>query len=171
MTWLRRPAVLLALAAVVVASGLLIWLFWPDPERPPARERSYEAFTACLLTDDKGLAGESAAAAWEGMQQVSLARAIKVQYLAVDGPQTAANAAAYFNTLGLQGCRVVVVVGAAPTEALAAGRARFPQIRYVAVGAAAGAPEVAVVPADPNDQISAGVRRALEAVWAENVGK
>jgi hypothetical protein len=78
---------ILGAALVVIAAGLT-WLLWPDAKAPPPRERQYRATTACLLTDDKGVVGDPAKAAWAGMQEASTATLIKVQYLAIAGPQT-----------------------------------------------------------------------------------
>ncbi|WP_117672548.1 BMP family ABC transporter substrate-binding protein [Micromonospora sp. MW-13] len=150
-----------------MALGLLVWLFWPERAQDPApRERAYQAFTACLLTDDKGLAGELARATWEGMQQASLAESFKVQYLAVAGPQTEANASAYFNSLGLQRCGVVVAVGEAPVAALAEGRSRFPTARYVVVGGSAALPGVARVDSSPVTGVGTNVRAEVAAAYA-----
>ncbi|MBQ1076728.1 hypothetical protein KBX06_26785 [Micromonospora sp. C31] len=170
MAWLRRRWVLVAVVAAA-ALGLLVWLFWPKPVQDPApRERTYQAFTACLLTDDKGLAGESARAAWDGMQQASLAESFKVQYLAVNGPQTEANASAYFNSLGLQGCGVIVGVGEAPVAALVAGKSRFPTTRYVMVGGPAAVPGVARVEASPVAGVDADVRAEVASAYAAASG-
>jgi len=166
MAWLRRRYVLVGIAAATVV-GLSIWLAWPERAREPApRERAYQAFTACLLTDDEGLAGEVARAAWDGLQQVSLAESIKVQYLTVSGPQTEANASAYFNSLGLQGCGVVVAVGEAPVAALVSGKSRFPRTRYVVVEGSAAVSGVARVAASPVTGVAPGVRVEVTAAYA-----
>ncbi|WP_433346314.1 hypothetical protein [Micromonospora sp. CA-111912] len=167
MKWLRRPVVLASLLVVGLAVGLTWALFPRDRAAPEPRERRYETFSACLLTDDKGLAGEHAKAAWSGMQAVSVAHSIKVQYLAVEGPQTPANALAYFNTLALEGCGVVVAVGGAPVAAVGQGRWRFPNPRYVAVGSEGGVEGVRRVPAATGDGIRSGVEAAVGEAWAE----
>lgn len=127
----RIGAGILALAALAIT---LVWLLWPEPEPPAPRERAYLNSTACLLTDDQGIVGEQARAAWTGMQEASDQTRIKVQYLSVAGPQTAANASAYYNNLGLQKCRLIIAVGAAPIRAAEAGVGRFPDIQHAAVG-------------------------------------
>ncbi|MFI7435807.1 hypothetical protein [Micromonospora haikouensis] len=165
MSWLRRPVVLASLLAVVGLTVVGIWVFVArDRPVPEPRERRYEAFTACLLTDGKGLAGEQAKAAWAGMQSASTAHSIKVQYLAVEGPQTSANALAYFNTLVLEGCGVVVAVGEAPVAAVEQGRGRFPEPRYVTVGSEVEGARV--VSAASVDGVRAGVEAAVGEVWA-----
>ncbi|WFE38935.1 hypothetical protein [Micromonospora sp. WMMD998] len=163
MKWLRWPGLLAPTAVLVsVLVGVLLWLTWPRAGEPAPRERRYEAFTACLLTDDRGLAGAEAKAAWDGMQAVSNVHRIKVQYLAVDGPQTTANALAYFNTLALENCGVVVAAGAAPVAALSQGKARFPDVRYVTVGAEPAAAGISGVPAGVAEEIRTGVESAVD---------
>src|SRR2546430_3113893 len=85
---LRRWWVWVGVAVVVLAVGVG-WALWPDSKDPPPRARQYLNYTACLLTDGKGLAGPGASAVWAGMQDVSLATHVKVQYLQVAGEETA----------------------------------------------------------------------------------
>ncbi|MFB9238949.1 hypothetical protein ACFFWC_26050 [Plantactinospora siamensis] len=159
----RRQWILAGLAALVVLTGLVTWLVWPSGGEAP-RERRYGSFTACLLTDDKGLAGEQARASWAGMQQASLATAAKVQYLSVAGAQTPSNAASYFNSLGVQRCGLIVAVGPGPVAATAAGHGQFPGVRYLIVGSSPD-PALPAVPAAGPDAITAAVRdRMTEAV-------
>src|SRR6266545_4918684 len=84
----RRRWLLLALAAAVTVA-LTVWALWPSA-RPAqqSRARAYLAFTACLLTDEHGIAGERAVPVWAGMQDASLATRVKVQFLpAADAPK------------------------------------------------------------------------------------
>jgi hypothetical protein len=156
---------MISTAAVVLFAVTRGWLLWPESEAPPApRERHYRAFTACLLTDDKGIAGEQVRAAWDGMQQASLTHSIQVQYLAVDGPQTAANAAAYFNSLALRQCQVVIAVGAASVDALLDGKGRFPGLRYVVVGETAQVDGVTVVSETAADRVASTVATTVGAI-------
>lgn len=160
MQRVRRPVVVGA--AALVALGLLaatVW-WWPT-SKPKPRAREYRDVTACLLTDERGLAGEQAQAVWAGMQKVSLAHLVKVQYLAVTGPQTAANARTYFNSLGLQRCEAIVAVGEIPVAAVIEGRERFPGARYVLVGQRLDDPRVTSVPDGPAEGVAAGVEAAL----------
>lgn len=157
---LLRPEVLVATAAAVVVAAIVAWLLWPSPAEPEVRERHYEATTACLLTGDKGLADEPARAAWAGMREASAETAVKVQYLAIAGPQTAANGLSYFNTLGVQRCTVIVAVGDVPVAAMMDGHARFPDIRQVAVGGAPAEPITAVDTSSPSS-IEDGVREVV----------
>jgi hypothetical protein len=132
----RRHRLLVGGLLVAVAATIVTWSLWPPkpPDDAPARERHYTANTACLLTDDKGIAAEPAHAAWAGMQEASLKTLIKVQYLAITGPQNAANGLSYFNTLGTQNCAVIIAAGPAPVAAMVEGHARFPRIKHVAIG-------------------------------------
>ncbi|HEY4867303.1 MAG TPA: hypothetical protein VIK45_17525, partial [Candidatus Dormibacteraeota bacterium] len=57
---------------------------------PPARARQYLSFTACLLTDSRGLAGAQASAAWAGLEQASASTRAQVQYLSVSQGAAAA---------------------------------------------------------------------------------
>ncbi|OZV84424.1 hypothetical protein CA850_00755 [Micromonospora echinospora] len=95
------------------------------------------------------------------MQRASLAHSIQVQYLAVDGPQTAANAAAYFNSLALRQCQVVIAVGEAPGGALVDGKDRFPGLRYVVVGETAPLDGVTVVPETTADRVTSAVENTV----------
>ncbi|MFC4148002.1 hypothetical protein ACFO0M_17230 [Micromonospora mangrovi] len=160
----RRWRLFTACAAGLLAAAVLIWLSWPEPA--PPRERHYRAFTACLLTDQRGLSGPDAAASWAGMQRASLATSIKVQYLSVVGEQTAENAQGFFNTLGVQHCRLVVAVGAAPIAALVAGYRRFADSRFLVVGVSPD-PAVPAVPAGTAAVVTSGVERQVTAAAAE----
>ncbi|MEV6630471.1 hypothetical protein AB0M54_06940 [Actinoplanes sp. NPDC051470] len=131
----RRETLVVAAVLLVCALALIIW--WPGDDDAPARERHYQATTACLLTDDQGLAGAPAQAAWSAMREVSDRELIKVQYLSISGPQTAANGLGFFNSLGTQRCGTIIAVGAAPIAALNEGRAQFPDITYITVDKAA----------------------------------
>ncbi|MBT8224647.1 MAG: hypothetical protein HKP61_02980, partial [Dactylosporangium sp.] len=131
----------LSVAAVALIAGLITWAVWPEPApAPKPRERAYKATTACLLTDDRGIVGDPARAAWAGMQEASLATRIKVQYLAITGPQTEANGLSYYNSLGLRKCTVIIAAGPVPVATAMAGAARFPDIEHVTVGAAPAGP-------------------------------
>ncbi|MFI5916004.1 hypothetical protein [Dactylosporangium sp. NPDC051541] len=160
---LNRRRLLIGGGAAVVVLGLLItWLAWPDPPTPP-RERQYKATTACLLTDDKDLTGDLAKAAWAGMQEASVASLIKVQHLAITGPQTTANGVTYYNTLGVQHCTVIVAAGGVPVAAMAEGLTSFPGITHVAVGGDPKGTVVSVVDATTPDSIRAGVKGIVAA--------
>ena len=157
----RIGAGVLALGALTI---MLAWLLWPESEPPAPRERTYLSSTACLLTDDQGLAGEQAGAAWAGMREASDQTRVKVQHLSVSGPQTAANASAYYNNLGLQKCSLIIAVGAAPIGAMEAGAGRFPDIRNAAVGGAAKSGAITRI----DDSSSDSIRSATGKLVAES---
>ncbi|HYS36730.1 MAG TPA: hypothetical protein VEO01_13995 [Pseudonocardiaceae bacterium] len=119
--------------AAAVVLGLTVWLVWPSPPEPP-RARPYLDYTACLLTDAQGVAGAAARPVWAGMEDASLATHARVQYLAVAGEPTVANALPYLNSLLQRRCAVVVAVGAAQVAAVNADAAKYPGVRFVAVG-------------------------------------
>jgi hypothetical protein len=145
----RRRDRVLAVALATVAVGLFTWLVWPDSGEPAPRERRYRDFTACLLTDEQGLRGELAKAAWAGMQDVSVSERVRVQYLAVSGDQSVDNAVPYFNGLATQDCSVIVAAGEPAIGAMMRGKARFPDIRYVALGPGGDGSVTTIAPASP----------------------
>jgi len=71
---------------------------------------------------------------WDGMQKASLATHGKVRYLAVTGDQTPANAATYLATLAIGGCNIILAAGPAPSAAIDANAAAYPQMHFVVVG-------------------------------------
>jgi hypothetical protein len=71
------------------------------------------------------------------MQDASLATHARVQYMAVVGESTVGNALPYLNSLLQRRCSVVVAVGGAPAAAVGVDAARYPAVRFVAVGGAA----------------------------------
>jgi hypothetical protein len=157
MGGIRRRWLVVGLG-VVVAGVVAMWFLWPSAGTQPApRERQYGSFTACLLTDDQGLSGEPAKAAWAGMQHASVTYSVKVQYLSVTGPQTAANAGAYFNSLALQRCAMILAAGDAPIGAMMEAKARFSGIVYVAIGGPPGALGVTTVETSPPEAVQAWV--------------
>ncbi|MGI5239672.1 hypothetical protein [Dactylosporangium sp. CA-139066] len=160
----RRRMLIGAGALAVVLAALITWLAWPEDEAPPPRERQYKATTACLLTDDQDLNGELARAAWAGMQDASVATLIKVQHLAITGPQTAANGLTFYNTLGVQRCTVIIAAGDVPVAAMAAGYANFPSAKHVAVGGGdVRNKPITVVDASTPDAIRSGVKAIVAA--------
>ena len=120
-------------AAAVVVAGLVTWLVWPAPAQPPPRARVYLEYTACLLTDQHGVAGSPARSVWDGMEDASLATHAQVQYDAVMGEQSLGNALPYLSSMVDRRCGVVLAVGAAPTAAVGAVAAKYPGVRFVVV--------------------------------------
>lgn len=128
--WITGSAAVLVVAAVAVA----FWLGGGGSNAPQVRARQYTSSEACLLTDDRGIAGRQAAVVWAGMEDASLATHGKVSYLQVAGPATVPNAIPYANSLLQRHCDMVLGVGAAQAGAVAqvaqkASRARFVVVR------------------------------------------
>ena len=149
-----------AIAAALVVGGLVTWLAWPS-EPPPPRARPYLEFTACLLTDEKGLAGAQAAPVWAGMQEASLATHAKVQYQQVMGEATVANAQPYLAGLLQRQCAVVFAVGPAQVGAVAAQASKYPGVRFVVVGGSASGANVTVVDASAPSGVQGRVKTLL----------
>jgi hypothetical protein len=143
-------------------AGLLVWLLWPSaPARVAPTDREYRAQTACLLTDDHGVGEGVALAVWSAMQDASVQTLVKVQFQAVVGPQTEANAIPYLNGLVLSGCGLVIGVGEAPSAAVLARAPALSNVRFAVVGGdASGIPNVTVV-VDDSSQIQANVRNLV----------
>lgn len=152
-----------ATAVVLLLFTGATWLLWPDDSPAPPRERQYKASTACLLTDDQALNGDLAKAAWSGMQEASVETLVKVQHLAIIGPQTPANGVTYYNTLGVQKCTVIIAAGQVPVAAMVDGLQSFPAIKHFAVGGDATSTSVTAVDATSPQTIKAGSRAAVSA--------
>jgi basic membrane lipoprotein Med (substrate-binding protein (PBP1-ABC) superfamily) len=128
----RARMITLAGAAVVVAGCVAVGVVVSLPPAPRARQ--YLAFTACLLTDARGLNGQPAATAWAGMEDASLATHAKAEYLPVMSGPTAADAAPFLASLTARQCKVVIAAGPAPSAAVAARARQYPAIRFAVVG-------------------------------------
>jgi basic membrane lipoprotein Med (substrate-binding protein (PBP1-ABC) superfamily) len=134
-----------AAVSIVVLGGVAWWL---RPVRQPADEplaRQYRDFTACLLTDDRGISGPEAAPMWAGIQDAALTERVRSQYLTVAGPQTAENAATFLASLAQGQCDLVFAAGSAPAEAVRRGAQTFPRIRFLVVHPGTTAPNVSEV--------------------------
>jgi hypothetical protein len=116
--------------ALAVIGGFLVFA----PGSPPPRARRYLDFTACLLTDSHGVTGKTAAPVWAGMGQASLRTRARIQYLPVFGPATVPNAQPYLASLVQRRCGVIVGAGGVPAAAASNAAARYPHIRFIAVG-------------------------------------
>jgi basic membrane lipoprotein Med (substrate-binding protein (PBP1-ABC) superfamily) len=158
---LRRPMVLVVLAVV---AGLGVWVLWPTAPAPRARQ--YLTSTACLLTDEQGLADQRAVPVWAGMQDASLASRVKVQFLPATGAVTAADMSPYLASLVQRHCDLIVAVGGLPVAAVTADAARYPNARFVAVGGGASRANVTTV----GDLSPAGVRSRIGALVRAAVG-
>lgn len=121
------------LLAVAVA-GVLVWTVTGGGPAPRARQ--YVAFTACLLTDAHGLAGQQSRQVWAGMQDASLKTRAKVEYLPVMSGPTEAAAMPYLASLVQRHCDVVVATGPAEVAAVNAAAARYRPVHFVVIGRA-----------------------------------
>lgn len=164
-----------ALAAAATATALVLTSSDSGKDRalPPARARVYTDQQACLLTGERGLADPAAAPVWAGMRDASAGTHAKVTYLAMAGEQSPAAAGPYLATLAGRKCTVVLTVGAAPDGAVPAAGPKFPDTRFVTVGATGtgkgagkgGGANVTAVPggsaAGTRDAVRAAVTDAL----------
>lgn len=154
-----------AVAAVLLATGLTVWLLQrPPPGIPGAdRTRQYLDIRACLLTGANGVATAQAAAAWAGMQDVSRATRAMVSYQPVAGAASEAAALPYLASLAQRQCRVIAAVGAAPAAAATADAPRFRQIRFVVVAGRESRGNVTRVAPGPAAQVRTEVSAAVSA--------
>jgi basic membrane lipoprotein Med (substrate-binding protein (PBP1-ABC) superfamily) len=122
---------------------MIVVAWWPHG-RPsvPLRARQYTNFTACLLTDSGGIAAPPAATVWAGMQDASTATRAKVQYLAVVGPQTQANAETFLTSLAQGRCNLILAAGPLATSVVRTGAPTYPGVRFVVVGSGASGSNV-----------------------------
>jgi basic membrane lipoprotein Med (substrate-binding protein (PBP1-ABC) superfamily) len=163
LAWMRRITrqrrwLLVAVAALVAAVGVA-WAVWPS--EPAPRARQYLDFTACLLTDEHGIAGPEATPVWAGMQEASLATRAKVQYVSVVGPQTADNAVPFLSSLAQGRCNLVFAVGAVPVGAVGKAAAQFPGTRFVVVGGAPADGNVSKVDVGSAEATRTSVKRFI----------
>ena len=145
--------------AVLLVAGL-VWAVWPAEERvPQARERQYLDYTACLLTDDKGLTGADAAPVWAGMQEASLSTRAKVQYLSIAGEQTVANASTFVASQAQGGCDLILAAGQLPVAAVEGSAGTFPKNAFLVVGGTAKG-NISTVDGSPAE-VQSGVKRII----------
>ena len=144
-------------ASVLAVAGIGTWLLWPEEPR----QREYLDVTACLLTDESGVAGAAAKPVWAALQEASVASRARVQYLAVAGPQTEANARAHAASLAGGRCGLVIAVGPTQVDAASATAQTFPQVRFLTVDSGTASANVAVVPAAPADALRTAIAREL----------
>lgn len=156
----RPKLIALGIAATCLLAGLATWVFWPDPPR----QRDYLDATACLLTDEKGIAGAQVKPVWSAMQEASVAGLVRVQYLPVNGPQTTENARSYLASLVAGRCGAIIAVGPAQVDAVAKNAGAHPEIWFVTVGGGAPAGNVRVLDAADPDALRAGVKERIEAL-------
>jgi basic membrane lipoprotein Med (substrate-binding protein (PBP1-ABC) superfamily) len=160
----RRYALLLAAAVAAVVVAILVFVTTREDGNPAPdpRARQYRDFTACLLTDDKGIAGAAAAPVWAGMQDASGSTRAKVQYVPVMGAQTPQNAAPFLNGLAQGRCQVILAVGPAATGAVGDAAKRFPKSQFAVVNGKASGGNVSSVDGSPPDAVRPAVRDFVE---------
>ncbi len=123
-----------AVAGLLVLAGV-VWLVLPGDEVEP-RPREYADVTACLLTDQQGVAGSAAAPVWAAMQGASDRTHGQVRYLAVTGDQSVVNAQSFVGSLVLSRCSVIVAVPGIAADAVRAVAPQQPQQRFLVIGGA-----------------------------------
>jgi hypothetical protein len=69
------------------------------------------------------------------MEDASLATRVRVSYLTVTGPGTAANAGPFLGSLLVRGCRVIVAADAPERAAALADARQFPRVQFIVTGA------------------------------------
>ncbi len=84
-----------------------------------------------------------------------------MSYLPVVGPQTAANAQPFAETLIQRRCQVIVAVGEIEVGAVATEASRHTDVRFVLVGGHTGGDNVSVVPLDSRQGIRPAVADAV----------
>lgn len=119
------------IAGLVVA--VAAWLVWPEPPERTPRALEYQDFDVCMLVGSGGITGDSAAAAWAGLQGVAAEAEVRLSYLTVSGPQTEEQAKLFVPTLVQQGCDVVVAVGANQVAAARALTSTYPNVKFLVV--------------------------------------
>jgi basic membrane lipoprotein Med (substrate-binding protein (PBP1-ABC) superfamily) len=122
-----------------LAAGLALAFTGGAAAPQAAGARQYSDFQACLLTGERGLADPAAAPLWAGMEQASLVTHARVSYLAVAGPQTAANALPVLGSLLVQHCGLVLAAGQAEREAVAERAREYPSVKFAVRDGAASA--------------------------------
>jgi basic membrane lipoprotein Med (substrate-binding protein (PBP1-ABC) superfamily) len=162
--WRRHALLLVAAAAAAVLLAIVVFVTTRHDEdtAPDPRARQYRDFTACLLTDDKGIAGAAAAPVWAGMQDASGSTRAKVQYVPVMGPQTPQNAAAFLNGLAQGRCQVILTVGPAASGAVGDAAKRFPKSQFAVVNGKASGGNVSSVDGSSPQAVRPAVRDFVE---------
>jgi len=154
----RRGRVLSASVTAIAVVAVCLVLILVAVSAPPPRARQYLAFTACMLTDSSGVAGASAAPAWAGMEDASLATHAKVEYQPVMSGSTEAAAQPVLASLVVQQCRVIVAAGQAPVAAVMADARQYRSVKFAVIATTT----TGVTQADrPNVTVVAGSARAV----------
>ncbi|WP_435091618.1 hypothetical protein [Micromonospora aurantiaca (nom. illeg.)] len=157
--WPRRIA--LVALGLLVAAVATTWMLWPDPE---PRQREYLNATACLLTDGAGVSDDAAKPVWAVMQEASVSSLVKVQYLAVNGPQTVDNARNHVASLAGSRCGLVIATGPAQIDAVVAAAPSFPKVRFVTIGGSATAANITVISDSAADNLRTALKHEVSAL-------
>jgi hypothetical protein len=149
-----------AIAGLAVLLAVVAWLAWPGPDPgDPPRAREYKDYDLCLLTDERGIQGDEASKAWQGLQTVSLETKSRVSFLPVTGEQTEAVASQFVATQVQQSCDIIVAVGEPQVNAVGSSAAKYPAVRFVVVGASSAKGGANLASAEVNaDSVAARVR-------------
>jgi hypothetical protein len=153
-TW-RFTAAAGVLVLVAAAGYLALTL-----TKAPPRARQYLDFKACLLTDAQGITGRQAAPIWAEMGQASLKTRARIQYLPIFGPPTVPNALPYLASLTQRHCNIIVATGRIPATTISGAAARYPRIRFIAIGANGTARNLTTLNTD-DAQAPATVKRLI----------
>jgi len=97
------------------------------------------------------------------MEKASEATLVRVQYQAVIGPDTAANALPYLAGLIQRQCGVIFAVGPSQVAAVAVHAPTFPEVRFVVVGGQGSGANVSSVDAASAGEVSAAVQSLVTA--------
>lgn len=155
--------------ALLVVAGVVTAALWPSPAptpyRPPTRARAYNALTFCLLTGPQGVANQSAAPVWSGVEAASRATSDQAEFLAASAPvETVSAVTPFVNSLVQQHCGVVIAVGPVEVASAQAVAAANTGIDFVLAGGGSAAANVSVV----SDVSSGSVASAVEAYAKSN---
>lgn len=129
-----------AAAGALIIAVIMLGVLAPSDEAPRARQ--YRSAKACLLTGSQGIGDEKAAPIWAGMQRASLRSQVKVQYLAVTGPESVAAARPFLGALVNLKCDLILAGGSMPATAVDSAANDFRENKFVVVGVTSGHPNV-----------------------------
>ena len=118
--------------------------------------------SACLLTDEQGIASPQVAPVWASMQDASLKTLGQVRYLAISGAQDVPNGRSFVGTLVLGKCGVIVAAGQVPMQTVTAVAREHPNQRFMIVdGGTSASSNVTVISESDPDALSAAVTREI----------
>jgi len=147
--------------AGLVLVAVAVFLLWPTSEKEP-RAREYRDVSACLLTDEEGIASPQVAPVWAGMQDASLKTLGQVRHLEITGAQDVPNGRSFVGTLVLGKCGVIVAAGQLPVQTVTAVAREHPAQRFMIVGGGTSAlSNVSVISDSDPDALRAAVARDI----------